>query len=241
MAHCGYICTARVRGIPRSADCKPSPAMTIANMEAAVTAYFLDRFGPTPVMRRVFRSGQWARRARPLAWRPTAGDCARTALQACSTARTDAAWFPRAVRPHGAESWENGARRTGTPGRNAVDHDRAHRGPTSGAKPPIPLPGGDLLATYGVKAVLYPRGATYTTVDTLSGTRRPRLTPWTTAAKPMPSKPRRPPHWPTCSPKRPGPPHPTRTKLACWDQDDQATDDLSVIDDTPGEPYDLAA
>lgn len=52
-----YGCTARVRGIPASADCKPAPAMSTTAMDAVVSEWFLARYGAGEVMMKVYDPG----------------------------------------------------------------------------------------------------------------------------------------------------------------------------------------
>jgi hypothetical protein len=53
----GYGCTARVRGVPSSANCKPAPSMGIAELDTEVSAWFLAEYGAGDVMRRVYDPG----------------------------------------------------------------------------------------------------------------------------------------------------------------------------------------
>jgi len=52
-----YGCTARVRGIRASADCKPAPAMAITAVDGLVSEWFLARYGAGEVMRKVYDPG----------------------------------------------------------------------------------------------------------------------------------------------------------------------------------------
>jgi DNA invertase Pin-like site-specific DNA recombinase len=52
-----YGCTARVRGIPASAGCKPAPAIGVAALDAQAGEWFLARYGAGDVMRRVYDPG----------------------------------------------------------------------------------------------------------------------------------------------------------------------------------------
>ena len=52
-----YQCTARIRGIRSSADCKPAPAMTIMAVDAVVSEWFLARYGAGEVMRKIYDPG----------------------------------------------------------------------------------------------------------------------------------------------------------------------------------------
>ncbi|WP_328829538.1 recombinase family protein [Streptomyces sp. NBC_00252] len=53
----GYGCTARVRGIISSKDCKPAPTMKIRRLDARVTNWFLEEYGDGQVMKKVFTPG----------------------------------------------------------------------------------------------------------------------------------------------------------------------------------------
>jgi site-specific DNA recombinase len=53
----GYGCTARVRGIRASADCKPAPTMGIAALDVLASEWFLARYGAGEVMRKVYDPG----------------------------------------------------------------------------------------------------------------------------------------------------------------------------------------
>ena len=52
-----YECTARIRGIRASAKCKPAPAVVIAASDALVSEWFLARYGPGEVMRKIYDPG----------------------------------------------------------------------------------------------------------------------------------------------------------------------------------------
>lgn len=52
-----YGCTARVRGIPASAGCKPAPAIGVAALDAEAGEWFLARYGAGDVMRKVYDPG----------------------------------------------------------------------------------------------------------------------------------------------------------------------------------------
>jgi site-specific DNA recombinase len=52
-----YGCTARVRGIPASAGCKPAPTMDITVLDAHVSEWFLARYGAGEVMRKIYDPG----------------------------------------------------------------------------------------------------------------------------------------------------------------------------------------
>jgi site-specific DNA recombinase len=52
-----YECTARIRGIPASAECKPAPCMAMAAADAVVSGWFLSRYGAGEVMRKIYDPG----------------------------------------------------------------------------------------------------------------------------------------------------------------------------------------
>jgi site-specific DNA recombinase len=52
-----YGCTARVRGIRTSADCKPAPAIGVTALDAQAGEWFLARYGAGEVMRKIYDPG----------------------------------------------------------------------------------------------------------------------------------------------------------------------------------------
>jgi len=52
-----YECTARIRGIRTSAECKPAPAIAITAADALVSEWFLARYGSGEVMRKIYDPG----------------------------------------------------------------------------------------------------------------------------------------------------------------------------------------
>jgi hypothetical protein len=52
-----YECTARIRGIRASAQCRPAPAMALAAADALASGWFLARYGSGEVMRKVYDPG----------------------------------------------------------------------------------------------------------------------------------------------------------------------------------------
>ena len=52
-----YECTARIRSIRASAECKPAPAMAITAADALVSEWFLARYGSGEVMRKIYDPG----------------------------------------------------------------------------------------------------------------------------------------------------------------------------------------
>ena len=52
-----YECTARIRGIRASAECKPAPAMALTAADALVSEWFLARYGSGEVMRKIYDPG----------------------------------------------------------------------------------------------------------------------------------------------------------------------------------------
>ena len=53
----GYQCTARTRGIPASAQCRPAPCVTMTAADAMVSEWFLARYGAGEVMRKIYDPG----------------------------------------------------------------------------------------------------------------------------------------------------------------------------------------
>ena len=56
-AHGAYGCTARVRGIPSSAGCKPAPTIGVDVLDAQASEWFLARYGAADVMRKIYDPG----------------------------------------------------------------------------------------------------------------------------------------------------------------------------------------
>jgi site-specific DNA recombinase len=52
-----YGCTGRVRGLPASAQCKPAPSIGVAELDAQVSAWFVDSYGAGEVMKKVWDPG----------------------------------------------------------------------------------------------------------------------------------------------------------------------------------------
>ncbi len=52
-----YECTAPIRGIRASADCKPAPCISMAAADAVVSEWFLARYGAGEVMRKIYDPG----------------------------------------------------------------------------------------------------------------------------------------------------------------------------------------
>jgi hypothetical protein len=52
-----YGCTARVRGIPASAGCRPAPNIGVADLDGQGSGWFLARYGAGEVMRKVYDPG----------------------------------------------------------------------------------------------------------------------------------------------------------------------------------------
>ena len=52
-----YGCTARVRGIRASADCKPALTISITALDALASEWFLARYGPGEFVRKVYDPG----------------------------------------------------------------------------------------------------------------------------------------------------------------------------------------
>jgi site-specific DNA recombinase len=52
-----YECTARIRGIRASAQCRPAPAIALTAADALVSGWFLARYGSGEVMRKIYDPG----------------------------------------------------------------------------------------------------------------------------------------------------------------------------------------
>jgi len=52
-----YACRARLMGLVSETECKPSPAMSVHNLNALVEATFLEKVGTLPLYRRVYDAG----------------------------------------------------------------------------------------------------------------------------------------------------------------------------------------
>jgi hypothetical protein len=52
-----YGCSARVRGIPASANCRPAPAIGVTMLDAQAGEWFLARYGAGDVMRKIYDPG----------------------------------------------------------------------------------------------------------------------------------------------------------------------------------------
>lgn len=89
-----YGCTARVRGIPSSARCKPAPTMRVKDLDAAVEDAFLRDYGRVPLFRRQYDpgTGYAARTAQLEADRTRLRDDRQAGLY---DSDEDAAWYRR--------------------------------------------------------------------------------------------------------------------------------------------------
>lgn len=149
-------CIGRVSGLPQSADCKPAPSIGVAKLDAMVTAYFLDNFGNAPQYREVFDpgTGHAARRAEletdltRLREDRTAGVYDRPA---------DAEWYRAEYRRLSEDLDALNAEPEREPGMVWVP-----TGKTMGdlwEQAATEAEQRELLASYNVKAVIYPRGS----------------------------------------------------------------------------------
>jgi site-specific DNA recombinase len=57
IARRAYQCTARIRGIRASAQCRPAPAIALTAADALVSGWFLARYGSGEVMRKIYDPG----------------------------------------------------------------------------------------------------------------------------------------------------------------------------------------
>jgi DNA invertase Pin-like site-specific DNA recombinase len=149
-------CTGRVNGLPHSAQCKPAPSIGVAKLDALVTEYFLTQFGATLQYREVFDPGT--------------GHAARRAELETDMTRLredrDAGIYDR---PADAERFRAEYKRLGQ------ELDALNAEPERGAgmvwvptgktiadlwrEAPSDAERRELLESYHVKAVIYPRGA----------------------------------------------------------------------------------
>jgi site-specific DNA recombinase len=149
-----YGCTARIRGIRASADCKPAPRMSMTAMDAVVSAWFLARYGAGEVMRKVYDPGTGhASQIRELeATRKRLRDDRQAGLY---DSAEDAEWFRTQYKQLGEEitalkalpERKPGMRTIGTGRTIAREWDMA-----DGARKR------EMLAEYEVRVVLHPIG-----------------------------------------------------------------------------------
>ncbi|MEC3996773.1 recombinase family protein [Actinacidiphila sp. DG2A-62] len=151
-----YRCIGRMSGWAESADCKPAPQVTGSVADATVTGWFLDRYGSGQVMRREFDpgTGHAQRIAELEADRARLRDDRRAGLY---DAPDDTEWFRVEYARMGREIADlrslpdrpSGMRMIPT-GQTIADqweqaHDDAARR--------------EILTSYGVRVLIYPRGA----------------------------------------------------------------------------------
>jgi DNA invertase Pin-like site-specific DNA recombinase len=148
-------CSGRINGLPQSARCKPAPSIGVAVLDAMVTEYFLENFGGTRQYRQVFDpgTGHAARRAEletdltRLREDRNAGLYDRPA---------DAQWYRAEYRRLGEELDALNAQPEREAGMVWVP-----TGKTMGelwTQAPGDAERRELLASYNVKAVIFPRG-----------------------------------------------------------------------------------
>ncbi|MDH6133950.1 site-specific DNA recombinase [Kitasatospora sp. MAA4] len=152
-----FICNGRVLGIPSSAHCKPAPSMTAESLDAVVRDHFLSEYGAVPLFRREYDpgSGHEARITELEADRKRLRDDRSAGLY---DSADDSQWFRREyarmtkelaefkqtpVRPAGMR-WVLTGETVGDQWEKAAS-DVARR---------------ELLASYNIRVVLFPRTAT---------------------------------------------------------------------------------
>lgn len=148
-------CTGRTRGLAVSAECKPAPSIGVTQLNALVEEYFLREFGPTPQYRQVFDPGT-GHAARIAELETDLGRLREDRQAGLYDRDTDAAWY-RAQYSRLAQEIDTLKAQPERPagmvwvptGKSVADlwHDAADANARR-----------DLLASYGVKAMLYPRG-----------------------------------------------------------------------------------
>lgn len=152
-----YHCTGRILGFPESQSCKPAPSMEAAKLEEIVTEKFLATWGDTPLLRRQFNPGtghaariaELERDRERLASDRAAGLYDRPADEARfreNFTRMGAEIDRLAALPDRPASmeWVPIGQRVSDQWHNAID-DAERR---------------VILATYGIKVVLYPNDGT---------------------------------------------------------------------------------
>ncbi|MBC3841359.1 hypothetical protein GXW82_16815 [Streptacidiphilus sp. 4-A2] len=151
-----YGCTARVRGVPGSQNCKPAPAMSIKNLDTAVTDWFLSRYGQTEVMRKVYDPGT-GYAARIAAIRADQVRMREDRAAHLYDDPEDAQWYRTTYARLGDEIKELKALPERAPGMRMVPTGLTIADQWSQA--PDDVARREILNRYGVKVVLYPMAA----------------------------------------------------------------------------------
>ncbi len=152
----GYGCTARTRGVPTAANCKPAPSMEIKKLDGIVEEWFLTNYGDIQVMHRVYDPGTG------YAAQITALEDDRAVLRedrkaGLYRAADDAEWYRREYARMGDEIEELKALPDRAPGmrvmptgRKVADDWRAARDDTARR---------EILTSFDVRVTIFPRGA----------------------------------------------------------------------------------
>ncbi|MFF4855419.1 hypothetical protein ACFY2N_11035 [Streptomyces rubiginosohelvolus] len=82
-----YACTVRNKGWMNAQHCRPAPNMRVANLDALVEGWFLEKFGHGAIVETVYDSGNGVADASPRS-RPASSACAPTARPAFTTSLT---------------------------------------------------------------------------------------------------------------------------------------------------------
>jgi hypothetical protein len=153
-----YRCTGRVRGLPGSQHCKPSPGMLVTKLDDAVASYFLAEFGDKPLMMRKFDEGtSYGSQITELeAYRRRLRDDRAAGMY---DAPDDVEWYREAYASCGAEletlralpEQPSGMRWVPT-GETLADQWAKAAGDVRRRR--------EILATYGVSVLLWPNGST---------------------------------------------------------------------------------
>ncbi|MDB5911080.1 MAG: hypothetical protein JWP34_5197, partial [Massilia sp.] len=151
-----YGCTARVRGIPSSADCKPAPTIAIPALDQWVEDWFLAEYGHHALMRREYDpgTGHAARIAELEADRKRLRDDRSAGLY---DAEDDAEWFRGEYARMGAEISELRRLPDRPAGMRSVPtgetiEDAWNAAPDEAARR-------EMLGEFDVRVTLFPRGA----------------------------------------------------------------------------------
>ena len=149
-----YGCTARVRGIRASAECKPAPTIGVTALDAQVGEWFLARYGAGEVMRKVYDpgTGHAAQIAELEATRKRLRDDRKTGLY---DSDDDAEWYRTEYKRLGEEitalkalpERKPGIRTMGTGRTIAREWDKADDARRR-----------EMLTEYEVRVVLHPTG-----------------------------------------------------------------------------------
>jgi hypothetical protein len=153
-AHGAYGCTARVRGIPSSAGCKPAPTIGVDVLDAQASEWFLARYGAADVMRKIYDpgTGHAAEIAELEATRKRLRDDRNAGLY---DSADDAEWYRAEYKRLGEEIAALGALKERKPGIRTVSTGRTVAQDWEDADDARRR---EMLAEFEVRVVLHPTG-----------------------------------------------------------------------------------